>query len=90
MTDKPGRAPLQVLAAAGTSLAPPPGCYRHLGLYAYRREVLLACGSFAPNHTRAGGTTGTVAGARAWLPVTGRADNSESVGVDTPEDVPSR
>lgn len=31
----------QLLAAAGTPLALPPGCYRHLGLYAYRREVLL-------------------------------------------------
>jgi 3-deoxy-manno-octulosonate cytidylyltransferase (CMP-KDO synthetase) len=31
----------QMLAAAGVSPGLPPGCFRHLGLYAYRREVLL-------------------------------------------------
>jgi 3-deoxy-manno-octulosonate cytidylyltransferase (CMP-KDO synthetase) len=31
----------QLLAAGGMALRLPPGCYRHFGLYAYRREVLL-------------------------------------------------
>lgn len=30
-----------VLAASGQSLGVPPGCMRHLGLYAYRRQFLL-------------------------------------------------
>jgi 3-deoxy-manno-octulosonate cytidylyltransferase (CMP-KDO synthetase) len=31
----------ELLATGGTALRLPPGCYRHFGLYAYRRQVLL-------------------------------------------------
>jgi 3-deoxy-manno-octulosonate cytidylyltransferase (CMP-KDO synthetase) len=77
----------QLLAAAGAPLAVPPGCYRHLGLYAYRRDVLLHVARLPQTILE---QVEQLEQLRAlehgyrWRVV---QTTYESVGVDTPDDV---
>lgn len=80
------RAP-QVLAAAGTPLALPPGCYRHLGLYAYRREVLLHLATLPQTTLEQVEQLEQLRALEHGYRLRVVQTTYESVGVDTPEDV---
>jgi 3-deoxy-manno-octulosonate cytidylyltransferase (CMP-KDO synthetase) len=78
----------QHLAARGAPLTLPPGCYRHFGLYAYRREVLLHLAQLPQTVLE---RVEQLEQLRAmehgyrWRVV---LTTYESIGVDTPDDVP--
>ena len=78
----------QVLAAAGTSIALPPGCYRHLGLYAYRREVLLHMARLPQTTLEQVEQLEQLRALEHGYRLRVVQTTYESVGVDTPEDVP--
>jgi 3-deoxy-manno-octulosonate cytidylyltransferase (CMP-KDO synthetase) len=77
----------QVLAAAGAPLTLPPGCYRHLGLYAYRREVLLQLAQLPQTTLEQVEQLEQLRALEHGYRLRVVQTMYESVGVDTPEDV---
>jgi 3-deoxy-manno-octulosonate cytidylyltransferase (CMP-KDO synthetase) len=77
----------QIQAAAGTSVALPPGCYRHLGLYAYRREVLLHVARLPQTTLEQVEQLEQLRALEHGYRLRVVQTAYESVGVDTPEDV---
>jgi 3-deoxy-manno-octulosonate cytidylyltransferase (CMP-KDO synthetase) len=77
----------QVLAAAGTPLTLPPGCYRHLGLYAYRRDVLLQLARLPQTTLEQVEQLEQLRALEHGYRLRVVQTMYESVGVDTPEDV---
>jgi 3-deoxy-manno-octulosonate cytidylyltransferase (CMP-KDO synthetase) len=68
-------------AAAGQPLA-----YLHLGLYAYRREFLLAIGSLPPSALEAAEKLEQLRVLDAGYPIAVGLVEEPSIGIDTPED----
>jgi 3-deoxy-manno-octulosonate cytidylyltransferase (CMP-KDO synthetase) len=68
-------------AAAGQALA-----YLHLGLYAYRREFLLAIGSLPPSALEAAEKLEQLRVLDAGYPIAVGLVEEPSIGIDTPED----
>lgn len=77
----------QLLAAAGQVLSPPAGCYRHLGLYAYRREVLLHLAQLPQTVVEQVEQLEQLRALEHGYRVRVVITTYESVGVDTPADV---
>ena len=77
----------QLLAATGQALRPPPGCYRHLGLYAYRREVLLHLAQLPQTVLEQVEQLEQLRALEHGYRVRVVLTTYESVGVDTPADV---
>ena len=77
----------QILAAAGVSLGVPPGCFRHLGLYAYRREVLLQLARLPQTTLEQVEQLEQLRALEHGYRLRVVRTTYESVGVDTPADV---
>jgi 3-deoxy-manno-octulosonate cytidylyltransferase (CMP-KDO synthetase) len=77
----------QILAAAGVSLGVPPGCFRHLGLYAYRREVLLHLARLPQTPLEQVEQLEQLRALEHGYRLRVVQTTYESVGVDTPADV---
>jgi 3-deoxy-manno-octulosonate cytidylyltransferase (CMP-KDO synthetase) len=76
-----------ILAAAGAPLTAPPGCYRHLGLYAYRRDVLLQLARLPQTTLEQVEQLEQLRALEHGYRLRVVQTTYESVGVDTPEDV---
>jgi 3-deoxy-manno-octulosonate cytidylyltransferase (CMP-KDO synthetase) len=72
-----------VPAGAGSA---PPLAYLHLGLYAYRREFLLALSSLPPSPLEAAEKLEQLRVLEAGYPIAVGVVDEPSVGIDTPED----
>jgi 3-deoxy-manno-octulosonate cytidylyltransferase (CMP-KDO synthetase) len=68
------------------AIAPSPVAYLHLGLYAYRREFLLALGSLPPSPLEAAEKLEQLRVLDAGYPIVVGFVDEPSVGIDTPED----
>jgi 3-deoxy-manno-octulosonate cytidylyltransferase (CMP-KDO synthetase) len=76
-----------VLLAAGASLRPPPGCYRHFGLYAYRRDVLLHLAALPQTTLEQAEQLEQLRAMEHGYRLRVVLTTHESVGVDTPDDI---
>ena len=65
----------------------PPGCYRHLGLYAYRRQVLLEFARLAPTPLEQVEQLEQLRALEHGYRLRVVPTTYSSIGVDTPEDV---
>ena len=61
--------------------------FKHIGLYVYRRDFLLAYSDLPVGPAGTGRAPGTVAGARKRIHIRVVETEYESIGVDTPEDL---
>lgn len=73
--------------AAGPQPQIPPGCYRHLGLYAYRRQVLLEFARLAPTPLEQVEQLEQLRALEHGYRLRVVQTTYASIGVDTPEDV---
>lgn len=80
------RAP-HFLMSDGAALALPPGCYRHFGLYAYRRDVLLHLASLPQTPLEQVEQLEQLRAMEHGYQIRVVLTTHESVGVDMPEDV---
>ena len=76
-----------LLAAAGTPPTIPPGCYVHMGLYAYRREFLLQLAQLPQTPLEQIEQLEQLRVLEHGYRILVVPTTYESVGVDTPEDV---
>lgn len=74
-------------AADGTALRVPPGCYRHLGLYAYRRDVLLRLAQLPQARLEQVEQLEQLRALEHGYRIRVVPTSYESIGVDTPADV---
>ncbi len=65
----------------------PPGCYRHLGLYAYRREVLLDFAQLSPTPLEQVEQLEQLRALEHGYRIRVVQTTYESIGVDTPADI---
>jgi 3-deoxy-manno-octulosonate cytidylyltransferase (CMP-KDO synthetase) len=76
-----------VLLGGGTSLILPPGCYRHFGLYAYRRDVLLHLAALPQTTLEQVEQLEQLRAMEHGYRLRVVLTTHESVGVDTPDDI---
>ncbi len=76
-----------LLATTDTRVHIPPGCYRHLGLYAYRRDVLLHLSQLAPTPLEQVEQLEQLRALEHGYRIRVVQTTYESIGVDTPEDI---
>jgi 3-deoxy-manno-octulosonate cytidylyltransferase (CMP-KDO synthetase) len=74
-------------AADAGRLRVPPGCHRHLGLYAYRREVVLRLAKLQPTTLEQVEQLEQLRALEHGYRIRVVPTTYESIGVDTPEDV---
>jgi 3-deoxy-manno-octulosonate cytidylyltransferase (CMP-KDO synthetase) len=77
----------QLLAAAGTTPTIPPGCYVHMGLYAYRRDFLLHLAQLPQTPLEQVEQLEQLRVLEHGYRIRVVPTTYESVGVDTPADV---
>jgi 3-deoxy-manno-octulosonate cytidylyltransferase (CMP-KDO synthetase) len=77
----------QLLAAQGAALRLPPGCYRHFGLYAYRRDVLLHLAQLPQTVLEQVEQLEQLRALEHGYRLRVVPTTHESVGVDIPEDI---
>lgn len=78
----------QLLALSGLPLPLPPGCYRHFGLYAYRREVLLHLAQLPQTTLEQTEQLEQLRALEHGYRLRVVPTTHESIGVDTPDDLP--
>ena len=76
-----------ILLAGGAPLTLPPGCYRHFGLYAYRRDVLLHLAALPQTTLEQVEQLEQLRALEHGYRLRVVLTTHESVGVDTPDDI---
>jgi 3-deoxy-manno-octulosonate cytidylyltransferase (CMP-KDO synthetase) len=76
-----------VLAAQGTPPVIPPGCLRHYGLYAYRRDLLLTLAQLPPTPLEQVEQLEQLRALEHGYRIRVIQTTYDSIGVDVPADV---